>query len=85
MGVDYVMSPLQAQMDRLERKLDQLNNALSDVNLDSKAVAKMMRVHPETVRDWCRDGKIPFVPGSRPYKFVLAEIIEFRNNGGVAA
>jgi len=39
-----------------------------------REVAGHLRVHPESVRRWCRAGRIPFVRVFQHYRFWLSEI-----------
>jgi len=52
-------------------------------------VAKMFNVNPETVRRWCRDGKIKFIKlpgdsGKGEYRFSTSDLQIFIDESGVS-
>lgn len=49
------------------------------------AVAAAYEVHPETVRDWCRDGKLEFNKIGHAYRFTDEQLARFESKGDTRA
>lgn len=48
-------------------------------------VARAYDLHPETVRDFCRDGKIEFTRVGRCYRFTEDQLRRYELKGGASA
>lgn len=80
---DCVIIPKE-QLDRMERKLDQLlsrdNKPLSEYLTDDEVI-KMLGIKKSTLYNWKSSGKIPFYkrPGSSISYYKHSEIIAFQS------
>lgn len=48
-------------------------------------VAKAYDLHPETLRDFCREGKIEYTRVGRCYRFSDAQLQKYEAKGGASA
>lgn len=59
-----------------------MHNTPPEELLTAEEVAAALKVHPETVRRWARDGRIPSIQlpagrgGSSPRRFLLSDITD---------
>ena len=51
------------------------------VNL--KDIAEHLSVSTDTVRNWIKDGKLPFYRAGKRYKFKISEVDEWVRNGKI--
>lgn len=51
------------------------------VNLED--IAEHLSVSTDTVRNWIKDGKLPFYRAGKRYKFKISEVDEWLRNGKI--
>ena len=52
------------------------------VNLED--IADHLSVSTDTVRNWIKDGKLPFYKAGKRYKFKISEVDDWIRSGGAA-
>jgi len=63
----------------MRREMRDLTEAAFYQEIDVREVARLRQCSEESVRVACRDGLLPFIPGSKPYRFIKADIILHRD------
>ncbi len=65
---DPVAAALDAAAERIERVIEEIRNPLKLVPPEEWIALRGLAVTPQSVRQWCRTGKLPARPGARGWE-----------------